>query len=162
MSADAPGSSVTIRRATPDDAEAITPVHVASIRTLCANDYTQEQIDAWAGWKSPEQYRAAMAAGETFLVAEADGGVIGFAVLFGNEVKAAYVHPDHVGRGVGRRLLEAVEAEARSRGVAELRLTSTLTSVPFYETCGYAKGELHHHPVTGGVMLPCVHFTKRL
>lgn len=151
-----------IRRASPADADAITPVHVASIRTLCAKDYTQEQIDAWAGWKSPEKYRAAMAAGEVFFVAEIDGVVVGFSVLFGDEVKAVYVHPDYVGRGIGRRLLEALEAEARSRGVAELKLTSTLTSVRFYESCGYVKGDLHQHPVTGGVTLPCVHFTRRL
>ena len=162
VNVDASGSSVLIRRATPEDADAITPVHVASIRTLCAKDYTPEQIDAWAGWKSPEQYRAAMAAGELFFVAEADGRVGGFSVLLDDEVKAVYVHPDSVGRGVGRALLAAVESEARSRGVTHLRLTSTLTAVRFYETCGYAKGDPREHPVTGGVMLPCVHFTKQL
>lgn len=125
-----------IRRATDADAEAITPVHVASIRTLCANDYTQQRIDAWAGWKSPDKYRKAMAAGELFFVAEVDGRVVGFSVLFGDEVKAVYLHPDRVGQGLGRKLLEAVEAEARSAGVTELKLTSTLTAVPFYEACG--------------------------
>ncbi len=154
--------AATIRRATPADAEQITLVHVASIRTLCAKDYTPEQIDAWAGWKSPDQYRAAMAAGELFFVAEIDGRVVGFSVLFGHEVKAVYLHPDHVGRGIGRQLLEAVEAEARSAGVPELKLTSTLTSVRFYESCGYTKGDLHQHPLTGGVTLSCVHFSKRL
>jgi putative acetyltransferase len=151
-----------IRRATLEDAVAITPVHVASIRTLCAKDYTPQQIDAWAGWKSPDEYCAAMDAGEVFFVAEVNGNIVGFSVLFGDEVKAVYVHPDHVGCGVGRRLLEAVEAEARSRGIRELKLTSTLTSLEFYESCGYTKGDLHQHPVTGGVLLPCVHFTKWL
>ena len=155
-------SPAIIRRAVPADAEQITPVHVASIRTLCAKDYTQEQIDAWAGWKSPDKYRAAMAAGEVFFVAEVDGRVVGFSVLFGDEVKAIYLHPDHVGHGLGRRLLEAVEAEARANAVPQLHLTSTLTSVRFYEACGYTKGEEHQHPVTGGVMLTCVKFTKQL
>jgi putative acetyltransferase len=151
-----------IRRATPADAEQITPVHVASIRTLCAKDYTPEQIDAWAGWKSPDKYRAAMAAGEVFFVAEVDGRVVGFAVLHGDEVKAVYIHPDYVGSGLGRRLLDAVEAEARTRGVELLQLTSTLTSVGFYKACGYTRGDDHEHRVTGGVMLTCVKFTKRL
>jgi putative acetyltransferase len=155
-------SDYTIRRATPADAEQITPVHVASIRTLCAKDYTPEQINAWAGWKSPGKYRKAMAAGEVFYVADVAGRVVGFSALLGDEVRAVYLHPDHVGRGLGRKLLEALEAEARARGVAELRLTSTLTSLRFYEACGYTKGDLHDHPVTGGVTLPCVHFTKRL
>jgi len=151
-----------IRRAAPADAEQITPVHVTSIRTLCAKDYTQEQIDAWAGWKSPDKYRAAMAAGEVFFVAEVDGRVVGFSVLHGDEVKAVYIHPDYVGQGIGRRLLDAVEAEAGDRGVELLQLTSTLTSVGFYETCGYARGANHEHRVTGGVMLTCVKFSKRL
>lgn len=155
-------TSAIIRRATPADAEQITRVHVASIRTLCAKDYTLEQIDAWAGWKSPDQYRDAMAAGEVFFVAEVAGRVVGFAVLHGDEVKAVYLHPDHVGHGIGRRLLDAVEAEARAAGVAELHLTSTLTSVGFYASRGYTRGEDHQHPVTGGVMLTCVKFTKRL
>ncbi len=154
--------SYIIRRATPEDAEGITPVHVASIRTLCAKDYTQEQIDAWAGWKSPEKYRAAMAAGEVFFVATVDDRVVGFSVLFADEVKAVYVHPDHVGRRIGRALLDAVENKARARGVDELRLTSTLTSIGFYESRGYVRGQTHEHPVTGGVTLTCVHFTKRL
>jgi putative acetyltransferase len=155
-------SPAIIRRATPADAEQITPVHVASIRTLCAKDYRQEQIDAWAGWKSPDKYRAAMAAGEVFFVAEVEGHVVGFAVLHDDEVKAVYIHPDHVGHGLGRRLLDAVEAEARNRGVERLQLTSTLTSVGFYAACGYTRGDNHEHRVTGGVMLTCVKFTKRL
>jgi GNAT superfamily N-acetyltransferase len=152
----------TIRRGTPADAEQITPVHVASIRTLCAGDYTQRQIDAWAGWKTPAKYRAAMEAGEVFFVAEAGGRIVGFSVLDRDEVKAVYLHPDQVGQGLGRRLLRAVEEEARAQGVKELHLTSTLTSVRFYEACGYARGEPHQHPVLGGVLLPCVMFTKRL
>lgn len=155
-------NAAIIRRATPDDAEQITAVHVASIRTLCAKDYTQEQIDAWAGWKSADQYRAAMATGEVFFVAEVAAHIVGFSVLFRDEVKAVYVHPEHAGQRMGRQLLEAVEAEARRAGVTDLRLTSTLTSVGFYESCGYTKGDLHQHPVAGGVKLPCVHFSKHL
>ncbi len=160
MAADS--STVLIRRATPDDAEQITPVHVASIRTLCAKDYSQEQIDAWAGWKTPAQYRNAMAAEEVFFVAELAGAVVGFAVLLRDEAKAVYVHPDHAGKGVGGKLLEAVEAEARLNDVDTLKLTSTLTSVGFYESQGYQRGELTHHPVADGIRLECIHFTKQL
>ncbi len=154
--------TILIRSATPEDAAQITPVHVASIRTLCAKDYSQEQIDAWAGWKSPEKYRRAMEAGEVFFVAECSKNVVGFASLLGDEVRAVYVHPDHAGEGVGSKLLDAVEAEARLAGVATLRLTSTLTSVGFYESRGYQRGEPTLHPTTGGILLECVHFTKSL
>src|SRR5687767_2388685 len=107
-----------IRPATAVDADAICAVHVASIRGLCADDYTAEQIDGWAGAKHPDRYRRAMAEGERMFVAELQSGtgrvVIGLAGIHGNEVRAVYVHPDHVGRGVGGALLAALEEQARS------------------------------------------------
>ena len=153
---------IDIRRGTADDAERITPLHVASIRTLCAKDYTPRQIDAWAGWKSPERYRNAMAAGEVFFVAETGDAIVGFAVLARDDVKAVYVHPAHVGRGIGSRLLDAVEAHAADSGIPTLRLTSTLTSIGFYESRGYQRGRLAHHPVADGVVLECVEFSKQI
>ena len=37
-------------------------------------------------------------------------------------VENVAVHPDHQGRGLGRRLLDFAEAEARAAGLPELRL----------------------------------------
>src|SRR5688500_17962348 len=107
-----------VRSAAPCDAESLCAVHVASIRGLCAGDYSAEQIDAWAGVKKPDIYRQAMAEGEQMFVAEtqtADGEmtVIGLAGVHGSEVRAVYVHPAYVGLGVGSALLATIEAEAR-------------------------------------------------
>lgn len=57
------------------------------------------------------------------------------------EVKRMYVHPDWRGCGVGRRLLEAIETEARRLGLVRLRL-DTGPAQPgarhLYESAGYA------------------------
>jgi len=48
-----------------------------------------------------------------------------------------FVHPDASGQGVGRRLVEAAEASARSAGRGQLRVWSSLNAVGFYRALGY-------------------------
>jgi putative acetyltransferase len=156
-----------IRQATLCDAEAICAVHVASIRGLCAADYTAQQIDGWAGAKHPERYRRAMAEGERMFVAEVPSGeagnvVVGLAGVHGNEVRAVYVHPDHVGRGVGGALLGALEEQARSDGFETLVLHSTLNARAFYLKHAYRDEGETVFELRPGLHLPCVKMTKAL
>jgi len=45
----------------------------------------------------------------------------------------------HRGEGVGRRVLEAVEAHAREEGFEQARLHGQIRSAGFYETLGYER-----------------------
>ncbi|GAA0192084.1 GNAT family N-acetyltransferase [Halobaculum roseum] len=47
---------VTVREATGDDAAAVCRVHEASIRGLGTRGYDAEQVEAWAGDRSPADY----------------------------------------------------------------------------------------------------------
>jgi drug/metabolite transporter (DMT)-like permease/GNAT superfamily N-acetyltransferase len=81
----------------------------------------------------------------TFLVAYEDDAPIACAGLRrlpdgSGEVKRMYVVPDARGRGVGRRLLEALEAKAQELGFARLRLDtgSQLTEAKeLYRSAGF-------------------------
>jgi len=53
-------SAISVRQARPEYAEQICHIHVNSVRSLCAKDYTQSQIEAWVGNLTPENYRYAM------------------------------------------------------------------------------------------------------
>jgi putative acetyltransferase len=81
-----------------------------------------------------------------FLVARAEGravGCVGLMLLPGyGEIKRMYVDPACRGRGIGRRLLDALEAQALQRGCSLLRLeTGSLQpeALRVYERHGFAR-----------------------
>jgi len=153
---------VHIRRAGPDDANRIAELHRASIQTLCADAYTPDQIAGWIEPLTPGRYLSGMAQFE-FFVAETDR-VIGFCILSTDESElyAIYFDPETTGNGYGRMLMRYAEDVARTRGVTELKLKSTLNAVGFYGRCGYRKvGDTSHTSPTG-LQLPCVEMVKSL
>jgi putative acetyltransferase len=151
-----------VRLATPADAAAIWPVHVASIREVCAGAYTPEQIEAWAGPKRPENYVRAMDRGEQLWVAEDDSRwIVGFARLDRDVLMGLYVAPAALRRGIGSALLRAAEAHALASGVETLRLNATLNAVAFYASQGYVAGERISRAM-GGVDVPSIRMSKRL
>lgn len=84
----------------------------------------------------------------TFVLAlDDDGEVLGCGGLrdLGSgvaEVKRMWVHPGSRGRGVGRRLLAALEAQARARGHRLVRLDTNdvlVAALGLYRSSGYAE-----------------------
>jgi putative acetyltransferase len=132
-------SVFTIRRATLADAEALCALHKASVRGLCLGAYTAEEIEAWLREREPEAFRHAMSAGgQTMLVAEREGAVVGFASIKQPVLFGLYVDPGR-GRGAGRLLLVAAENLARLSGASRLSLQATLNAVPFYRKHGFMR-----------------------
>jgi DNA-binding MarR family transcriptional regulator/GNAT superfamily N-acetyltransferase len=80
-----------------------------------------------------------------FVVARLDGRPIGCGALKVKdgklgEIKRMWLHPDARGLGIGRRLLEALEAHARQFGLRTLRLETNQTlkeARALYRSCGY-------------------------
>lgn len=84
-----------------------------------------------------------------FVARDADGKPVGMGALkvhdaeFG-EVKRMYTDPSVRGTGIGRKLIEAVEAAARERGLQLLRLETGGTpgfedTWAVYEACGFSR-----------------------
>ncbi|WP_374981361.1 GNAT family N-acetyltransferase [Pseudomonas solani] len=125
-----------IRTATPDDAAAISQVVLLALAESNARDYPAAVIASVQANFGPEQVRGLLAAREV-LVAEEAGCVIGTASLDGDVVRTVFVAPGAQGLGVGRRLMEQVEALARERGVALLKVPSSITAEGFYAGLGF-------------------------
>ena len=87
--------------------------------------------------------------GDTFLVAEEEGEVVGYVIARKVNAKghiiAIAVAPEHRCRGIGRALMLAVEEELRKRGIAELWLevrVSNTRAIKFYKRLGYVEKEI--------------------
>ncbi len=76
-------------------------------------------------------------------------------------VRAMYTHPDHVRRGVGRRILAVCEAAAAAEGFRAAELMATLAGEPLYRACGYEPVEDVVAP-RGGAPVPLIRMRKPL
>lgn len=137
---------ITIRESTPADAEAVADVLRRSIVELCHEDHRGRPnvLERWLANKTPAAVSAWITDADSYCAsAVADGGeVCGFGMLAAaGEILLLYVSPEHVGRGVGRDLLRALEERAVNRGLGEIRLDSSLTAKGFYARHGYIDAE---------------------
>ncbi|MEO6876077.1 MAG: hypothetical protein ABI222_14765, partial [Opitutaceae bacterium] len=73
---------VLLRFATEADAAALCVMHIRSIREVCAQDYSPEQIEAWTGPKRPEHYFDSIR-GQRLILAEQRGRIAGFGDISG-------------------------------------------------------------------------------
>lgn len=154
---------ISIRRAKPEDSEAICRIHIASVRELCADYYTLEQIEAWIGKSASENVRKAiLERGEIIFVAEIKKTIVGFASLFEQEVRAVYVHPSYARQGIGTLLLNAVEREAVAKQVEKLEVVASTNAKSFYLAQGYKVIEQLFHTLVSGVQIPCIYMEKYL
>ena len=135
-----PGRDFAIRPARLDDAPAIHALHTASVRTLCAGHYAPEIIDGWLENRTPAGYLDSIARGVLF-VAEADGRLLGFGETAPGLVRAVYVDPAAVRRGVGRAILQHAMDLASREHDGPIRLEATLNARPFYERAGFRARE---------------------
>ena len=154
---------ITQRTATSADISSLWDLRTRAVRETCASHYTDELLAAWVAAPMPSSMPRMVEAGWA-LVAEDEGGLIGYAMvdLELGEVDAVFVERAHQGRGVGRRLLRALEEMAGAQGFGRVFLTASLNAVPFYRSAGYEP--VHDEPYShrSGLKIPAVCMEKRL
>jgi GNAT superfamily N-acetyltransferase len=70
-----------------------------------------------------------------------------------------YTAPAFTRRGVGRAILDAAEAAARSEGFKAVELAATMGGLPLYRASGYVEVEAFTD-ASGGVPVPLVRMRK--
>ncbi len=169
-----------LRIALPEDSEAIRALMDLSIHQLQSAYLTPDQVAASAASMGldtqliEDQTYFSVWCGE---VLAGCGGWSRRATLYGGNhsagrdislldpacdrarIRAMYTHPDHVGKGIGRMVIEAGEAAARAEGFLALEMAATMAGKPFYLKCGYTI-ETEWFDENGSVPVPLATMVK--
>lgn len=78
------------------------------------------------------------------------------------KIRAFFVDPAWVRRGIGTLILDACEEAAIADGFRRLEMGATLTGVPFYRVRGYSERERLGVPLRNGESLPIVRMEKTI
>lgn len=156
-------SQVGVRRVRADEGEKIRAARLSALaeedfRSHFLQDEEQFTPDDWGArakrGAESNDFATFVAARGPGLIAIADGYAHEDATV---DVGGMWVRPEQRGRGIGRRLLEAVSEWAASRGASHLDLTVVTTNGPaltLYERAGFvAVGEPQPAKTVSGVML---------
>lgn len=177
---------IHIRKATLDDVASLAALIELCTHTLSLNDYDASQIAAALGWVFGVD--ETLITDGTYYVVESNadeviacggwsfrkrpfGGAANTAMnsdLLLDPVKDAaiirafFVHPEHVRKGLGRQILDASEQQALAMGFQRAETTATLTGEPLYRANGYVETERVLLEKEGYVPFPAVKMAKKL
>lgn len=153
---------ITIRKACLNDIPALSALVLASVRGLSTQHYTEQQVESAIKHHYVGVDTQLIEDG-TFFVAESEDVVVGCGgwsqrrLIAGGDgikqtgeeddllhpdtdaarIRAFFVHPDWVRRGIGRALMQESEAAARAAGFRRMELWATHTGVPLYQSHGF-------------------------
>lgn len=176
---------MTLRPATPADADALADLIDASIRGIGSRRYSEAQVES--SLRHLFGVDTQMIEDGTYFVVEDGGRIVGAGgwsrrrTPFGGDragavrdaaardpardpavLRAFYVHPEWARRGIGRRLIRASEAAAWAAGFRRAELVSTLTGLDLYRSAGYRETEPVAIPLPDGVTIEAVRMEKAL
>jgi GNAT superfamily N-acetyltransferase len=170
---------VSIRPATPEDADEIARLHTGTWQTAYRGIVPDAALDALSWQDRASQWRESLggggAASVTTLVAIEEDRLVGFAAVGPvrdddipaeqfDELYAIYVLPGSWRRGIGTRLLgeATMLAGATGRGLVLWVLARNELAQDFYASTGWRPdGATGHHHV-GGARLPVIRFRRPL
>ena len=155
-----------------------------SARKLCITDYTPKQIeDALRGaWGLDNQ----LIEDETYYLILGNDEIIGCGgwsfrkTLFGSSarkdrdserldpisnaarIRAFFIHPNYVRKGLGKKLLIHCEQKAWDSGFTRLELGSTLPGVHLYKNQGYVMGKPYEFESSPDIFVTIIPMKKTL
>jgi GNAT superfamily N-acetyltransferase len=175
-----------VRLATRDDIPVLRELIDLSVRVLQREDYSPEQLEAALG--TVYGVDTQLIEDGTYFAVEEDerkkivacGGWSKRKTLFGSDhgpgrdsqlldprcdagkIRAFFVHPDWVRRGLASLILKRCEDAAYAEGFRRMEMGATLTGAPMYAARGYAEDEVIEAPLPNGLTLRVVRMSKRL
>ncbi|MGF7151534.1 GNAT superfamily N-acetyltransferase [Sphingomonas zeicaulis] len=177
-------STLTWRFAEPQDVDAINAMTARSIRALHSDSYEERIVEEAISHAYGVDWQ--LVRDRTYFVVEIDGDLAGAGGWSYREtiagahgpndiaapeldrsrdaarIRAFYVDPAFVRRGVGALLVQVSEKAAHRAGFKKAELTSTLPAVPFYAAAGYREAGAFDMSLPSGSLLRLIKMEKAL
>jgi GNAT superfamily N-acetyltransferase len=133
----------TVRPLSVDDLSTARYIHAASFAASALEHYSQTDIDAFNAFVRSPRY-ADLLLGNNAVAAWIESEMVGTAAWSPGEGRSptariivVAVRPLFTGEGIGRLLVDYVEAQAREAGYCALEVSATLNSIGFFEGLGF-------------------------
>jgi putative acetyltransferase len=155
--------SLEIRAARFEDVAEILRVIARAVEADCREHYGPAQRAAVHAAYASALFIDALGPYDA-LAATLGARIVGFAQLDGSNgrLRALFVDAGVQGHGVGRALLDVVEARAVARGRARVHGAMSLNAVAFYERAGFRRCGEPERLSSAGIPVPIVRMEKRL
>lgn len=133
-----------------------------TVHTVCRKDYSQKQLNVWAPEKIDVDRWIARFNSSFTVVAEEGQKIAGFTNLETDGcIDMFYVAAELQSQGVGSRLFDVIEKEARRRGLKKIQSDVSLTARSFFRSKGFFI-EKEYSKGVGSVTFPSVIMAKIL
>jgi putative acetyltransferase len=162
-------NQIQLEPAQPEDAAAVVKIHCAAVHQTAAPFYPENIINSWARlpidsdrikrigrkWiENPDRH---------MIVAKQNHQIIGFGFIdIQGQVQGLYIHPDYSRRGIGTRILAALEQTAQSLRISVLKVDAAINAEAFYAKQGFSVIEYATHQLSSGQEMACVKMQKIL
>ena len=139
-----------IRRFQPGEELALFEVFYSAIHLIARNDYSEQQLNAWAPSDLDRELWVNRINGINPFVAEIDDKPVGYAdVQPSGYIDHFFVSGKHPRQGVGKALMEVLHSESKRLSITELTSNVSQTAQPFFERFGFVVVEQRKSIIRG-------------
>ena len=125
-----------VRNFEPEDAEQLSKLIIQNLRQVLIQDYPNEAIEALMPFYTPEKLIES-SNHQLTLVGTLGNDLVGTASLDYDRVRNVFVDTARHRRGIGKKLMVAIEAYAQKQHLKRIYLMSGISAYRFYEKLGY-------------------------
>lgn len=148
----------TILRANSEHAEEACQVLISSIKEVCISDHKNdpEILKDWLSNKTTANVEKWIQDPNNYSIIAADktGKVIGISIINKNgEILLNYLLRQFLYKGIGKKMLRAMEIFAKKSGITVIKANSTITASKFYEKNGFIKSKQEISESNNNVLL---------
>lgn len=133
-----------IRRFREDDAVDVSELIVRTLSVSNSKDYPPEEIERLSAQFTPEYVIQRANLTHFYVFCEA-GVIVGCGAIgpyWGSETESSlftiFVLPEYQGKGIGRRIIETLEADEYALRASRIEIPASITACAFYRKLGYS------------------------